>query len=395
MKIYVQSAGVSQQQDYIWQQITQTDQKRVDEPILVKDFKGLLETEAPSILIGRKNDQLILLVTGMKSSKRKDYRNRTIRNSIALITKDDGDNEQKIRGIAVLALEGKLENQIDSAIKEGGEWGFEVDYQKIDNIIIKAFSQTSNSSVTKAVMTGKNTENNRKIIADELQKNCLPDKNNYSEALVVVTGIKTEDALKQAGVWRGLSNLVEKEKLAPYQPTNLPQIISRLIEGTAQAKFVGILIISIAVIGLIILYLWSQNPSNSTTVLSSISPGGNYIASANLDGQLLVQNTQDGINNIIENSAPIKSIALSRNGRYVVTGNDTGKVQLWDVNSKKKLETTNDNKLKHEKAVLSVAIKASDNKITIVSGGADGKVLLWTGEVNNGKFIPSIEELPK
>ncbi|MHC5729887.1 MAG: hypothetical protein ACYTXY_38385, partial [Nostoc sp.] len=124
MEIYVQSAGVSEQQDYIWQKITETGQKRVDEPILVKNFKDLLQTEAPSIFIGRESNKLILLVTGMKATQRKDYRNRTIRNSIALIAQDNQENEQKIRGIAVLALEGKLVNEIDSAIKEGGQWGF-------------------------------------------------------------------------------------------------------------------------------------------------------------------------------------------------------------------------------------------------------------------------------
>ena len=69
----------------------------------------------------------------MKASKRKDYRNRTIRNSIALIAPDNQDSEQKIRGIAVLALKEELENKIDSAIKEGGKWGFEVDYLKRRN----------------------------------------------------------------------------------------------------------------------------------------------------------------------------------------------------------------------------------------------------------------------
>jgi hypothetical protein len=52
--------------------------------------------------------------------------------------------------------------------------------------------------------------------------------------------------------------------------------------------------------------------------------------------------------------------------------------------------------LKHEKAVLSVDINPLQNsKIKIVSGGADGKVLLWTVRVNNGNGKATIEELVK
>ncbi|MEO1377450.1 MAG: hypothetical protein AAFW70_24845, partial [Cyanobacteria bacterium J06635_10] len=115
MEIYILSAGVSQQQDYIWQEITETKQQVVNKPNLVSEFNNLLETQAHSIFIGRKSNKLILFVTGMEASKRKDYRNRTIRNSIAVIAEDNQENEQKIRGIAVLALNKKLEHEIDSA----------------------------------------------------------------------------------------------------------------------------------------------------------------------------------------------------------------------------------------------------------------------------------------
>ncbi|MBN3878084.1 hypothetical protein [Nostoc sp. JL23] len=300
MEIYVQSAGVSEQQDYIWQKITETGQKRVDEPILVKKFKDLLQTEAPSIFIGRESNKLILLVTGMKATQRKDYRNRTIRNSIALIAQDNQENEQKIRGIAVLALEGKLNNKIDSAIKEGGEYGFEISYEKIENTIKEASLKTKNSAGTKPVMSGKNSESNRKIIADELGESCLPEKTNASasEALVVVTGIKTEDAFKKAGVWRGLSNLVEKETLSPYEKNFFPQIEEPPKLNVELIR----LIISLGVIGLIILwFLWSpikfppivQNPFEPTTVvLAAISPDGQYFATADSDGEVIVQDTK-------------------------------------------------------------------------------------------------------
>lgn len=412
MEIYVQSAGVSQQQDYIWQCITETGQERVDEPILVKNFKGLLETEAPSILIARANNQLILLVTGMKSSQRKDYRDRTIRNSIALIAQDISVNEQKIRGIAVLALEGNLENKIDSAIESGGKWGFEVDYKKIEKTIEESLQTKNSNTGTNLLMIGKNTASNKETIADQLQENCLPKQTNDSEALVVVTGIKTEDTLKKAKVWRGLSDLVEKENLTKYEPPNSTQKFFPNMggNGKANSKFAIKLILSLGAIGLIILYLWSQNffnpithivqsPKPTAVLVAAISPDGEHFVTANFDDQLKVQNTQDKTNNTIENNASVKSVAISSDGKYVVTGNDTGDVQLWDATNKSQIEiTTSDDsgdKSKHEKAVLSVAINASKSQIQIVSGGADGQVLLWEVNVNNGKGEASIEKLSK
>ncbi|NEP55144.1 MAG: hypothetical protein F6K65_42715, partial [Moorea sp. SIO3C2] len=89
-------------------------------------------------------------------------------------------------------------------------------------------------------------------------------------------------------------------------------------------------------------------------------------------------------NNTLKNKAPVKSVALSSDGSYVVTGDDTGNVQLWDVTNKKNIELRRNVNLKHEKAVLSLAINsnASRDKVKIVSGGADGQVLLWNVNVN-------------
>ncbi|NEP24505.1 hypothetical protein [Moorena sp. SIO3I6] len=413
MKLYVQSAGLSQDQDYFWQEITKHEQKPIDEPDLVKKYKLLLETQAYSIFIGRESGNLILLVTGMKASKRKDYRGRTIRNSIALIAQDNEQNEQQIRGIAVLALEGKLQNDIDSAIKEGGEYGFEVSYEQIEHAI-KASLQTKNSTGTKHLMIGKNSDDNRKIIADELKEYRLPQKSNASdsEALVVVTGIKKQDDIKKAGVWRGLSNLGDNEDLSPYEPPNSVQKNFPSLEIPSfdeSKKYNPQLVIRLifGVIGLSILWLiWNtinivigqQNHSEpNTVVLAAISPGGEYFVTADPHGKVLVQDTQGKTNNTIKNKAAVKSVALSSDGSYVVTGDETGKVQLWDVTNKKNIELRRHVNLKHEKAVLSLAINSnsSRDKVKIVSGGADGQVLLWNVNVNvnQGKGEANIQKL--
>ncbi len=401
MKIYVQSAGFSQEQDYSWQEITKNKQEPIEEPDWVKKNKVLLQTETHSIFLGRESNKLILLVTGMKASKRQDYRGRTIRNSIALSARDNEENEQKIRGIAVLALEGKLENEIDSAINEGGEYGFAISYEKIDNLIKASLQTEKSNTATIRLMIGKNSEKNREEIAEQLKKDRLPQKPN---TLVVVTGIKKENDLKTAGVWRGLSNLVEKERLSPYDSPNSAQKNSSI--NQANVKFPIKLIISLVSIGLIALwffwgtiqsFIFGENPASTTTVfLAAVSPGGQYFTTADSHGKVLVQNTKDKTNNTIENKAPVTSVAISSNGNYVVTGDETGKVQLWNVISKKKIDLITNNKnanFKHEKAVLSLGINDSGNKIQIVSGGADGQILLWNVNVKDGKAEVSNEKL--
>ncbi|NET83677.1 MAG: hypothetical protein F6J94_17660 [Moorea sp. SIO1F2] len=412
MKIYVLSAGFYQEQDYFWKEVAKDEQKPIDEPDLVKKSKLLLETQGYSIFIGRESGNLILLVTGMKASKRKDYRGRTIRNSIALIAQDNEQDEQQIRGIAVLALEGKLQNDIDSAIKEGGEYGFEVSYEQIEHVI-KASLQTKNSTATKPLMIGKNSEDNIKLIAKELKESRLPQKSNASDsqALVVVTGIKEQDDLKKAGVWRGLSNLGDNEDLSPYEPPNsvqknflsfeIPSFLDAIKKYNPQ---LATILIIFGVIGLINLGLsWNpsrfgrvHNPSQPTTVvLAAISPGLQYFVTADPDGKVVVQDTQGKTKNTLKTNAQVKSVALSLDGSYVVTGDETGNVKLWDVTNKKNIELRRHVNLKHEKAVLSLAINSnsSRDKVKIVSGGADGQVLLWNVNVNvnQGKGEANIE----
>lgn len=397
MEIYVLSAGLYEGQDYFWQKITQAGQKPVEEPNLVKQFKFLLETEAYSILIGRESNRLILLVTGMKASKRRDYQGRTIRNSLALIFQDNQDNEQKIRGIAVLALEDKdkLQQEIDRAIQEDKtrECGFAVDYQIIDTLInTNKLVQTENSTVTKLPLIGKNSAENRKTIANNL-KESLPQKKNpqESKALVVVTGIKAEDTLINVGVWRGLSSLVKKEQLTKYDPPNSAQKIfpSRQKTETLNLKIIIALLTSLGVIGIIALQFFNfiaiGNKNNPRTALvASISSGAKNFVTIDNSGKIIVQNLEKESNKTINNESKISitSVALSANGNYLVVGDEQGNIQLWNVNDKKKIDLETDKNLKHEQKISSLAINSENNKIKIVSGGADGQVLLWTGDVD-------------
>jgi hypothetical protein len=258
MEIYVLSSGVSEKQDYCWQQIDKSSQHRVDEPILVKKFKHLIQTEAPSLLLARESSTLLLLVTGMKASKRKDYRGRIIRNSVAWVGEDV--DEPVLRVIAVRALQSflskdeapSLKKEIDYAVQPDEKEGFKVDFEAIQAHKIAESVSVGESAPDPQKKIGKSDKRASELV-EELKKCRLPKEEG---SLVVFTGIKAESALKQAGVWRGLSNLVEVEDW-PAQKK-----IVGSVKGISQTKKRGqliiILIISISLIALTVLLVISQ-----------------------------------------------------------------------------------------------------------------------------------------
>jgi hypothetical protein len=209
MKVYVQSRGFAQEHDYSW-----VDENRhiVEEPGLVKEFQHLIQREAESLLLARDkaNNQLLLLLTGIKSEKRKDFQNRPINISVAWISECSKDNEKKISSLAISFLERTLISKIDWAIdeevyQEGKNYGFKVSFDSF----IQLANNYSNSE-TKGVLTKiiKNiSEDEKKHLIEELKTKNLPPE-QYG-TLVVVTGIKSKSTLEQAKVWRGLAKLID------------------------------------------------------------------------------------------------------------------------------------------------------------------------------------------
>ncbi|NES04391.1 MAG: hypothetical protein F6K22_17070, partial [Okeania sp. SIO2F4] len=104
--IYVQSRGVSQDYDYQWKKISfDSNQEDIYYPPLVEEFQHLLDLNALSLLLVRSGDKLLLLVRDI-SSQGKDYRDRTIRNSVAWIGEDQ--DEQILRALAIRGLQSVL-----------------------------------------------------------------------------------------------------------------------------------------------------------------------------------------------------------------------------------------------------------------------------------------------
>lgn len=78
-----------------------------------------------------------------------------------------------------------------------------------------------------------------------------------------------------------------------------------------------------------------------------------------------------GVTQQLYHDSPVNSVAVSPNGRFLLTGADDGRVRVWDRQSGQVVQTL----AGHKAAVSAVAFSA--NGRYLLSGGADHLVLLW------------------
>ena len=212
MTIYVQSRGKSQEHDYRWLEVRKESQSPVIPPLL-KDLKveELIESQRPSLILARSDRYLLLLVTALESrEERTDFMGRRVRNSVAWVAEDKPETEQVFRAIAAQALRGELAERIDQAISIGSEYGFEVNLEQLQTLVdhLEIDPKSVNSGRFKF---GKNVSHLRSELASELSKFSLPQGLGTYQILVVVTTLKSQEALEKLRVWRGLSNRIESE----------------------------------------------------------------------------------------------------------------------------------------------------------------------------------------
>jgi hypothetical protein len=273
IKIYVQSCGVAQEHGYCW---VDENQKIVEEHPLVKKAKDLIESEAFSVVLARNSDKLLLLVTGLKASERKDYRGRTIRNSVAWVGQDTDENECTLRALTAFALRDSLREDIDGAVNSYAEKGFEASFEKIQKLTAKAKAETQDLPSLKKEIKQASKENKEKL-ADELEKYRLPQHETFP--LVVVTGNQDKKTLEDAKVWRGMSNLVTKAQEKNQQP-QLNQLAPNIFQWLFDRVNISIPMIGIpgtAIALIAISYFTFQVVPNSSPVAiqtcSAITPG--------------------------------------------------------------------------------------------------------------------------
>ncbi|MGQ4650259.1 hypothetical protein [Lyngbya aestuarii] len=256
MEIYVQSRGFSQEDGYRW--LPQM-------PSIIKNnrINDLIQSEAPSLVLARYDGKLLLLVTSLQAIERKDFRDRSVRNSVAWVVQDSEENEQVLRMIAIRALRDweSLRKDIDETVQFGSEHGFQVFSEKIELLAIKQQELLTSRNLEYGgesfYKISKNSEERQKELANLLEEYFLP---NEEGILVVVTKNKAEESLIKARVWRGLSSLVKSENwqvigdgiarhgaIAPI--LNAQQNDNQLLDG----KILPLIILAATVAGIMML----------------------------------------------------------------------------------------------------------------------------------------------
>jgi hypothetical protein len=246
MEIYVQSSGYSPDFGYCWM--------RKSPPYLSK-VSSYIQNDSSSLVLARFDGNLFLLVTDLSSPEKKDFRDRPIRHSVAWECEDNDENEKMLRAIAIEALRDRddLTRQVDQLIQLNGTQGFTFEkpqFEGLSKSILDSFKPESSDNVPdKTIKIAKNSQELKILLAEELQKSDLPS--GY-ELLVVVTGIKSEDTLKKAHIWRSLSSLVKSESVSwktvsnekeDLSPKKLVTVIALVLLLVAVAIILWILLV--------------------------------------------------------------------------------------------------------------------------------------------------------
>ena len=249
MKTFVQSRGHSPDFEYCWQP---------EVPPQLSNISSLIQSESPSIVLARFDSKLMLLVTGLESPEKKDFRERPIRHSVVWVCDEDYDNEMQIRAIATKFLRGVLVNQVDNCIQLGGENGFEVSTLEIEALGLLSVKGEDIEclplpSLDLRSKIGKNSQKLRDDLAYTLQRHSLPKKTTI---LIVATGVKSEQSLEEIDAWRSLSKLVKSDS---WRDLDRREVEKTSFFGLAIAMTVAVIVVA-ALILLVVLHPFTPKP---------------------------------------------------------------------------------------------------------------------------------------
>lgn len=284
-KLYIQSRGIEQHNDYRWLKIKSDSSCLMEIPPILKrnleiesgsytTIPDLIDSQKPSIVLVESDNELLLLVTGLTArEERTDFVGRRVRNSIAWTCTYSSNSqnlesrssyEKLMRGLAACALREELADQVDKAISIGGEHGFEVSYEAIsqleNSLHVEALELDEDACINRI---SKNSLEHKQELAQELERYSLPLEKCKNRILVLVTTIKSQDALERVCVWRGLSNRVESDEWIEVPHSSASESLGMIGQNekkNATWLTLGILLILvIAVVSLTILRPWRSN----------------------------------------------------------------------------------------------------------------------------------------
>jgi hypothetical protein len=259
--IYVKTSAMGQTGIH-WRHIVSNDEQPVETPTLIQDkipiqdkiltengypiiVNDLLDEVKPSLLIYRKNGQILLEVAGIESPERSSRMGRKVLNLIVWIAEDNRENEKVIRKIAYSAIQNirggdlAFSRMVQDSINFYEREEFRCDLTKVKNHVDELVEKSNNFDSAENPNTKQliniNSDEYLTELAEDIKKYAFPGKWKDSNGadkedgvLVVVTEqLEQKDIFYLAEVWRGFASNVEKIE------SNLPETVSTVPEIAA------------------------------------------------------------------------------------------------------------------------------------------------------------------
>lgn len=205
MKTYVRSRGFSQEQDYLWHEVSQGEGYPGDPALIAQmGLNSLIQSEVFSLVLARSSGRMILLITGLETTDRCDFHGTPVRNSLAWT--GPAGIEPYLRCVAADALRDPtgFEQRIDAVVRFDATRAFVADYEVVS--MPSRLTRVGGGESSWTPRVGPNRDALRQELADELMHYRLPKEHRVA---VVVTGIKPAQKLQEAGVWCGLTDSVD------------------------------------------------------------------------------------------------------------------------------------------------------------------------------------------
>ena len=208
MDVFIQSRGQGLDHDYTWVAVQSGELFDLQYfPFYQNGIAALIDPDAFALTIGRYDEQYVLFVGSLSvASDRLDFQHRPVKNAILCIT--SASEESSIRGIAVASLQGILAGLLNRfvAFDSTNLVGFRVSQELVE--ALQSLRASGNAAPTVDARIAKNTDGMRSALVTELEHAMLP---NREGTLVVVTRYKEAQQFVSAGIWRGLSLLVDAD----------------------------------------------------------------------------------------------------------------------------------------------------------------------------------------
>jgi len=217
MQIFVKTAGFRKEHEYQWACNTPAPSgsgpfsraKALPESLIKAVELGSLEDQ--SLVLCRRGEELVVLITDLGTVSRRDFRDRRISNAVAWV--GNVRDEPTFRSLAARALTdwAGLERRVDQAIEpaDTGELGFRPNFDSLAELahVRDQSGIEAKCEVKRRCRVAPDTPEARKELAGELEREALPPGDG---PLVVVTKYREIRFFREHGVYRGLSDLVSE-----------------------------------------------------------------------------------------------------------------------------------------------------------------------------------------